>query len=92
MQAPSAHTSLCGLGIGVGVRDDGYTNWSHAGAFLLGTGTTVGMIPEHQLGVVVITNGQPVGAAEAMTYIGSYGNSHYGPLQVSELRPRDEPR
>lgn len=135
LSTPSAHTSLYGLGIGVGVRDDGYTSWSHSGAFLLGTGTTVAMIPGQELGVAVITNGQPVGAAEAMAeiildlivdgevsrdwlglvsplfenfyvpqtptdwsvepddpadpqdpsvYVGTYGNSYYGPLEVSE--------
>ncbi|TWT55506.1 serine hydrolase [Allorhodopirellula solitaria] len=62
---PSAHTNLYGLGMGISVRDDGYTNWSHSGAFLLGTGTNFSMIPGQRLGVVTITNGQPVGLAEA---------------------------
>ncbi|WP_051063041.1 serine hydrolase, partial [Ilumatobacter nonamiensis] len=62
---PSSHTGTYGLGTGVGVRDDGYTNWTHSGAFLLGTGTNFNIVPGQQLGVAVITNGQPVGLAEA---------------------------
>lgn len=62
---PSAHTNLYGLGMGISVRDDGYTTWSHSGAFLLGTGTNFSMIPGQRLGVVTLTNGQPVGLAEA---------------------------
>ncbi len=134
-RTPSAHASQYGLGLNVGVRDDGYTQWSHSGAFLLGAGTTVGMIPGQHLGVAVLTNGQPVGASEAMveivldliidgdvsrdwlglygplfdgfyvpatptdwsdrpadpsppasssTYIGTYDNTYFGPLEVSE--------
>ncbi len=64
-RTPSAHTHLYGLGMGISVRDDGYTNWAHSGAFLLGTGTNFSMIPGQRLGVVTITNGQPVGLAEA---------------------------
>lgn len=62
---PSAHTGHYGLGSGVGVRDDGFTEWSHSGAFLLGTATRYVMVPGQQLGVAVITNGQPVGLPEA---------------------------
>ncbi|TWU10917.1 serine hydrolase [Allorhodopirellula heiligendammensis] len=65
LSAPSAHANLYGLGMGISVRDDGYTSWSHSGAFLLGTGTNFSMIPGQRLGVVTITNGQPVGLAEA---------------------------
>ena len=135
LRTPSAHASLYGLGLKTGVRDDGYSSWSHSGAFLLGTGTAVEFIPGQRLGVAVITNGAPVGAAEAMnqiiidlivdgevsrdwlslygpvfdgfyvpetptdwsvpaddpaapqaaeTYVGTYGNSYYGDLEVVE--------
>jgi CubicO group peptidase (beta-lactamase class C family) len=39
---------------------------SHSGAFRLGTGTTVRMMPSEQLGIVVLTNANPVGLAEAI--------------------------
>lgn len=65
LSTPSSHANMYGLGMGISVRDDGYTNWSHSGAFLLGTGTNFSMIPGQRLGVVTITNGQPVGLAEA---------------------------
>ncbi len=63
---PSAHAGFYGLGLGIGYRDDGYTSWSHSGAFLMGTGTAVNLVPGQNLGVAVLTNGAPVGAAEAM--------------------------
>jgi hypothetical protein len=36
------------------------------GAFLLGAATAVYMIPDKQIGIVVLTNGAPVGLAEAV--------------------------
>lgn len=39
---------------------------SHSGAFFLGTGTTVKFSPSEQLGIVVLTNAQPTGLAEAI--------------------------
>lgn len=65
--SPSSHSGLYGLGMGVGVGDDGFVRWSHSGAFLLGTGTNYVMVPGQQLGLSVITNGAPVGAAEAVS-------------------------
>ncbi|MGI9579321.1 MAG: serine hydrolase [Microthrixaceae bacterium] len=65
-RSPSAHSSFYGYGLGIGYRDDGFTSWSHSGAFLLGTSTNVVMIPGQQLGVAVTTNGQPAGVPEAM--------------------------
>ncbi len=40
--------------------------FSHSGAFALGTGTAYAMLPDDGLGIVVLTNGEPVGAAEAV--------------------------
>ena len=64
-RSPSAHSAFYGLGLGVSVDDDGFVRWSHSGAFLLGTGTNVLFVPGQQLGVSVLTNGAPVGMAEA---------------------------
>ena len=38
----------------------------HSGAFELGTGTNVTFMPGEDLGIVVLTNGQPIGVAEAI--------------------------
>jgi CubicO group peptidase (beta-lactamase class C family) len=66
---PSSRPSSYGLGMNLGTRDDGFVTWSHSGAFLLGTGTAMSVVPGQQLAVSVLTNGQPVGAAEAMAEI-----------------------
>ena len=66
-----------GLGWGVGKTSWGASVNSHSGAFLLGTGTAVYMIPDEQIGIVVVTNGAPIGLAEAasLTFLDYY---HYG--------------
>jgi hypothetical protein len=54
-----------GLGWNVNY-DGGRLRLSHSGAFALGAGTTVNLSPADQLGIVVLTNGAPVGVAEAL--------------------------
>src|SRR3546814_2558853 len=39
---------------------------SHSGAFLMGTGTSVKSVPSARIGIVVLTNGAPGGAAESV--------------------------
>ncbi|MCB1012273.1 MAG: serine hydrolase [Microthrixaceae bacterium] len=38
--------------------------WSHSGAFSTGAATTVKLLPDSDLGIVVLTNAAPIGAAE----------------------------
>lgn len=45
----------------------GELRWSHSGAFSQGAHTSVTLLPEEGLGVVVLTNGMPVGTPEAIT-------------------------
>lgn len=59
--------SFYGLGWNVGYDDSGRLRLSHSGAFALGAGTNVNMVPSEQLGIVVLTNGFPTGVAEALT-------------------------
>lgn len=59
-------TPLYGLGWNVGQDREGRITWSHSGAFNLGAGTTVYLLPQEGLGIVVLTNGQPIGMAEAI--------------------------
>jgi CubicO group peptidase (beta-lactamase class C family) len=60
------HASLYGLGWNVGFGDGNRVTIGHSGAFALGTGTAVSLVPAEGLGIVVLTNGAPVGAAEAI--------------------------
>ena len=55
-----------GLGTNVGYTDFGMPQWSHSGAFALGAGTCYYLLPAAGFGVVALTNGQPVGAAESL--------------------------
>jgi CubicO group peptidase (beta-lactamase class C family) len=55
-----------GLGWNVEVDHLGYVRWSHSGAFSTGAATTAVLLPKAGLGVVVLTNGSPIGAAEAI--------------------------
>jgi len=56
-------------GLGWGVMNDhlGFLRWAHSGAFSAGAATTAHLLPTEQLGVVVLTNGGPMGIAETIT-------------------------
>ncbi|EGV16707.1 serine hydrolase [Thiocapsa marina] len=66
LHGPSSRPSFYGLGLGVSVDSAGRVRWSHSGAFLLGASTTLAMLPSESLGIVILTNGQPVGAPEGV--------------------------
>ncbi|MDT0567354.1 serine hydrolase [Streptomyces sp. DSM 3412] len=64
--APAGRTGFYGLGWNVSYDDLGRLRLSHTGAFALGAHTNVTMLPGEQLGIVVLTNGAPVGLADAV--------------------------
>ena len=55
-----------GLGWNVSYDQQGRLRLSHSGGFDLGTATYVNLIPAEQLGIVVLTNGYPMGIPEAL--------------------------
>ncbi|MGW6983276.1 serine hydrolase [Streptomyces sp. NPDC054932] len=59
-------TSFYGLGWNVGYDGAGRVRLSHSGAFELGANTNVTMLPLEKLGIVVLTNGAPVGLPDAV--------------------------
>ncbi|WKD35507.1 serine hydrolase [Streptomyces xanthophaeus] len=59
-------TSFYGLGWNVGYDGAGRVRLSHSGAFELGANTNVTMLPLERLGIVVLTNGAPVGLPDAV--------------------------
>ncbi|MFD3720918.1 serine hydrolase [Streptomyces sp. NPDC058674] len=63
---PTARTGFYGLGWNVAYDDAGRLRLSHSGAFQLGANTNVTMLPLEELGIVVLTNGAPVGVADAV--------------------------
>ena len=60
-------TAFYGYGFNVGVSESGRVTLGHSGAFYLGAATTFLAIPSANAGIVVLTNAQPVGAAEAVS-------------------------
>ncbi|PFG20557.1 serine hydrolase [Serinibacter salmoneus] len=64
---PQARSGSYGYGFNVGVTAGGQPKLSHSGAFVIGTGTSFVVLPGLDVAVVALTNGGPVGAAEAIT-------------------------
>ncbi|WP_417586290.1 serine hydrolase [Pararhodobacter oceanensis] len=62
-----ARAGAYGYGFNVAVQPSGRVALSHSGAFALGAGTSVSMIPSLGLGITVLTNAAPTGAAEAIS-------------------------
>ncbi|QRG06191.1 serine hydrolase [Xanthobacter dioxanivorans] len=65
--AVDARASYYGFGFGVNVAPSGRVMIDHSGAFILGAGTNFVLLPSEKLGIVVLTNAQPEGAAEALS-------------------------
>lgn len=63
---PQNRPSMYGYGFNVGVDPTGRVQLSHSGAFVLGAATNVRLVPDLGLGIAVLTNAAPVGAAEAI--------------------------
>lgn len=59
--------SFYGLGWNIETDATGATRWNHSGAFSLGAATTVKALPAEGLGIVVLTNGAPIGVPEGIT-------------------------
>ncbi|MEV7446639.1 serine hydrolase [Streptomyces sp. NPDC091204] len=59
-------TSFYGLGWNVSYDSAGRLRLSHSGGFELGANTNVTMLPLEKLGIVVLTNGAPVGLPDAI--------------------------
>ena len=58
--------SFYGLGWNVSYDQQGRLRLNHSGGFDLGAATFVNLVPAEQLGIVVLTNGCPMGIAEAL--------------------------
>jgi CubicO group peptidase (beta-lactamase class C family) len=66
-QLPSSRSQSYGYGVNIEATSTGHVKWSHSGAFFVGAGTAYAMLPAADVGIVVLTNGTPVGAAETIT-------------------------
>ncbi|MEV6110043.1 serine hydrolase [Streptomyces sp. NPDC051940] len=64
--APAGRAGFYGLGWNVSYDDQGRLRLGHSGAFALGAATNVTLLPSEKLGIVVLTNGEPVGVPESI--------------------------
>jgi CubicO group peptidase (beta-lactamase class C family) len=64
--AGARRSTFYGLGWGVNYDDQGKLRLSHSGAFSLGAATTVYLLPDDELGIVVLTNTAPIGVPETI--------------------------
>ena len=63
---PDSRPSMSGLGIDIAVDSTGRVRYTHSGAFALGAGTAVAWLPSENLGIVALTNGEPIGVPESL--------------------------
>ncbi|HVA32624.1 MAG TPA: serine hydrolase [Candidatus Baltobacteraceae bacterium] len=66
ISSPVARASFYGLGMGVSYDETGRLRLTHSGAFAVGAATTYALLPSERLGIVVLTNGMPVGVPETL--------------------------
>lgn len=64
----AARAGFYGYGFGVGETPAGRVMLSHSGAFELGAATVYQMLPSVGVGIVVLSNAQPIGAVEAIAF------------------------
>ena len=66
-QTSASRAGFYGFGTDVGYDYSGRVHLSHSGAFDQGTATNYILLPDQQLGIMVLTNGMPIGLPEAVT-------------------------
>ncbi len=65
--SPIARAGFYGLGMNVSYDEAGRVRLGHSGGFASGGATNVLMLPSEHLGIVVLTNGMPIGLPEALS-------------------------
>jgi CubicO group peptidase (beta-lactamase class C family) len=65
--SPIARAGFYGLGTNVSYDKAGRLRLSHSGGFASGGATNVLMLPSEHLGIVVLTNGMPIGVPETLS-------------------------
>ena len=61
------HAGFYGLGWNIDYDAEGRVHWGHSGGFDLGAATSVSFLPAQRLGIVALTNAQPIGVPEAVS-------------------------
>ena len=63
---PDSRSTATGFGIDISVDATARVRWTHSGAFATGAATQLTLLPSEGLGIVVLTNGWPVGLPEGI--------------------------
>ena len=63
--AATERAGFYGFGWNVNYDDEGRVRLNHSGGFDLGAATVVNLVPSEHLGIVVLSNGMPIGVPEA---------------------------
>ncbi len=79
-------TGFYGLGWNVNSTDQGAVQLSHSGGFELGAATAVYLLPGESLGIVVLTNGQPIGVPETVA-LSFLDLARFGRVELDYLKP-----
>jgi CubicO group peptidase (beta-lactamase class C family) len=66
-QTPISRSGFYGFGTNVSYDYSGRLRLNHSGAFSQGAATQFSLLPSEDLGIVVLTNGMPIGVPEATT-------------------------
>ena len=66
LSSPVSRATFYGLGINVAYDPASRLRLTHSGAFGSGAATVIHLLPSENLGIVVLTNGTPIGAPEAI--------------------------
>lgn len=64
---PAMRSGFYGYGFNISTSPAGRVHLSHSGAFELGAGTNLVIVPEADVAIVALTNAAPVGVAETLT-------------------------
>jgi len=64
---PESRSGFYGFGTNVGYDYSGRLRLTHSGAFSQGVATQFALLPSEDLGIIVLTNGMPIGVPEAAT-------------------------
>jgi CubicO group peptidase (beta-lactamase class C family) len=64
---PAMRSGFYGYGFNVGTTSGARTQLSHSGAFELGAGTNILILPSADVAIVALTNATPTGVPEALT-------------------------
>lgn len=64
---PAMRTGFYGFGFNVGTTSAARTELSHSGAFELGAGTNILILPSADVAIVALTNATPTGVPETLT-------------------------